>query len=52
MENKILEIKRSDEKGIIEYKAKVKVVKAGSGGGITLPKKLIGKYLEVYYKRK
>ncbi|KKN07401.1 hypothetical protein LCGC14_1067260 [marine sediment metagenome] len=52
MKNKILEIMRMDRKGIVEYKAKIKVVKSGSGAGITLPKKLLGKEIEVYYKRK
>jgi len=50
---KILEIKRTTKEGIItEYHAKVKVVKAGTGAGITLPKELLGKVVEVYYRRK
>lgn len=49
---KILEIKTTDKKGIVEYTARIKVVKAGSGAGITLPKQLLGKEIRVTYKRK
>lgn len=49
---KILEIKRTDKKGLKEYTAIIKVVKSGGGGGITLPKQLLGKEVRVSYKRK
>lgn len=48
---KILEIKTTDNKGIIEYNAKIKVMKSGAGAGITLPKQLLGKVVRVIYKR-
>lgn len=49
---KILEIKRTDRRGIIEYSARMRVVKAGGGAGITLPKQLLGKEVRVLYQRK
>lgn len=49
---KILEIKRTDKKGIFEYHARMKAVRSGGGAGITLPKQLLGKIVEVTYKRK
>ena len=36
---------------IIEFKTKKVVTKVGDGGHIVLPKKLIGKMVEVYYKK-
>lgn len=49
---KILEIKRTDRKGIVEYNARMRVVRSGGGAGITLPKQLLGKEVRISYKRK
>lgn len=49
---KILEIKMTDKKGIVEYTAQIKVVRSGGGAGITLPKQLLGKEVKITYKRK
>ena len=47
------EITRSsyDMDGLRELMAKKKVKKMGNGGYILLPKELIGKYVEVIYKK-
>lgn len=47
------EIRDKDNK-LVEYSAIKKVVKAGTGGGVTLPKELIGKMvrIEMIWKHK
>ncbi|GAH15506.1 unnamed protein product [marine sediment metagenome] len=42
----------SDEKGILEYKAKKRVTLTGSGAHILVPKELKGKLVLIHYKRK
>lgn len=50
--DKIVENKKLDQDGnIIEYESKKEVKKIGDGGHITLPKGLIGKLVNIFYKK-
>lgn len=47
-----MENKKLDQDGnIIEYESKKEVKKIGDGGHITLPKGLIGKLVNIFYKK-